>query len=88
LLYEKYRDQIERTLAKYPADQKRSAVMPELPTVDEAGVAGYVGGSWYGIALPAREGLAVASGDAADVDRLARDIGGQPVSRRYSSEYK
>jgi len=30
LLYEKYRDQIERTLAKYPADQKRSAVMPLL----------------------------------------------------------
>jgi len=30
LLYEKYRDQIESTLAKYPADQKRSAVMPLL----------------------------------------------------------
>ena len=30
MLYEKYRDQIESTLAKYPADQKRSAVMPLL----------------------------------------------------------
>ena len=30
MLYEKYHDQIESTLAKYPADQKRSAVMPLL----------------------------------------------------------
>lgn len=30
MLYEKYRDQVETTLAKYPADQKRSAVMPLL----------------------------------------------------------
>ena len=30
MFYEKYRDQIESTLAKYPADQKRSAVMPLL----------------------------------------------------------
>src|SRR5262245_13218895 len=30
MLAEKYREQIEATLAKYPADQKRSAVMPLL----------------------------------------------------------
>ena len=30
MLAEKYREQIETTLAKYPADQKRSAVMPLL----------------------------------------------------------
>lgn len=30
MLAEKYRAQIESTLAKYPADQKRSAVMPLL----------------------------------------------------------
>jgi NADH-quinone oxidoreductase subunit E len=30
MLAEKYRSQIETTLAKYPADQKRSAVMPLL----------------------------------------------------------
>jgi len=30
LLYEKHREQIESTLARYPADQKRSAVMPLL----------------------------------------------------------
>ncbi len=30
MLAEKYRNQIDATLAKYPADQKRSAVMPLL----------------------------------------------------------
>lgn len=30
MLAEKYKDQIESTLAKYPPDQKRSAVMPLL----------------------------------------------------------
>lgn len=30
MLADKYRDQIDRVLAKYPADQKRSAVMPLL----------------------------------------------------------
>ena len=32
---------------------KRSPLLPELPTVSEAGVAGYVAGSWYGSLLPA-----------------------------------
>jgi tripartite-type tricarboxylate transporter receptor subunit TctC len=33
---------------------KRSSVVPDLPTVAEAGVPGYVAGTWYGIYLPAR----------------------------------
>lgn len=32
----------------------RSSVMPDLPTVDEAGVQGYAAGTWYGIYLPAK----------------------------------
>jgi tripartite-type tricarboxylate transporter receptor subunit TctC len=31
----------------------RTAAMPELPTVAESGVAGYAGGTWYGILAPA-----------------------------------
>jgi tripartite-type tricarboxylate transporter receptor subunit TctC len=31
----------------------RSSAMPELPTVAEAGVPGYAGGTWYGILAPA-----------------------------------
>lgn len=32
---------------------KRSPIVPELPTVSEAGVPGYVYGSWYGVLVPA-----------------------------------
>ena len=32
---------------------KRTTVLPQLPTIAEAAVPGYVGGSWYGISLPA-----------------------------------
>jgi tripartite-type tricarboxylate transporter receptor subunit TctC len=36
------------------ADRKRSAVLPEVPTVAEAGYAGVESGTWYGFAAPAR----------------------------------
>jgi len=32
----------------------RSSVMPDLPTVAEAGLPGYSAGTWYGVFLPAR----------------------------------
>jgi tripartite-type tricarboxylate transporter receptor subunit TctC len=32
---------------------KRSAVLPEVPTVDESGVPGYEGANWWGVLLPA-----------------------------------
>jgi tripartite-type tricarboxylate transporter receptor subunit TctC len=32
----------------------RSSVMPDLPTVAEAGVPGYAAGTWYGVFLPAK----------------------------------
>ena len=33
---------------------KRSAILPELPTIDEAGVAGFEVNNWYGIVAPAK----------------------------------
>jgi tripartite-type tricarboxylate transporter receptor subunit TctC len=36
------------------ADKKRSAVLPEVPTAAEAGVAGIESGTWYGFLAPAR----------------------------------
>ncbi|HET9351976.1 MAG TPA: tripartite tricarboxylate transporter substrate-binding protein, partial [Burkholderiales bacterium] len=46
---------------------KRSASMPDLPTVAESGVPGYESLSWSGIAVPAGAPRAV-------VDRLNRDF--------------
>jgi tripartite-type tricarboxylate transporter receptor subunit TctC len=36
------------------ADRKRSAVLPEVPTVSEAGYPGVESGTWYGFAAPAK----------------------------------
>jgi tripartite-type tricarboxylate transporter receptor subunit TctC len=33
--------------------RRRAALLPEVPTLDEAGVPGYEAGSWYGILAPA-----------------------------------
>jgi tripartite-type tricarboxylate transporter receptor subunit TctC len=41
------------------ADKKRSAVLPEVPTAAEAGVAGIESGTWYGVLAPARTPEAV-----------------------------
>ncbi len=46
---------------------RRAPAVPDVPTVAEAGVAGYVASSWNAIAVPARTPPAV-------VDRLAREI--------------
>jgi tripartite-type tricarboxylate transporter receptor subunit TctC len=36
------------------ATPKRSALAPDVPTMDEAGVAGFTGGTWFGVLAPAR----------------------------------
>jgi tripartite-type tricarboxylate transporter receptor subunit TctC len=49
------------------ATPKRSPLAPEVPTMDEAGVAGFTGGTWFGVLAPART-------PAAAVDRLNKEI--------------
>ncbi|MEY4976051.1 MAG: hypothetical protein RIQ97_1246 [Pseudomonadota bacterium] len=60
----------------------RSALMPEVPTAIEQGLAGFISESWYGVALPAATPAAVRTRFAqamfkagADADRKARLIG-------------
>jgi tripartite-type tricarboxylate transporter receptor subunit TctC len=43
-----------RLRALATADRKRSAALPEVPTVAEAGYPGVESGTWYGFAAPAR----------------------------------
>ena len=47
--------------------ERRAPALPDVPTVAEAGVAGYVASSWNAIAVPARTPPAI-------VERLAREI--------------
>ena len=46
---------------------KRSAAIPNVPTVAESGVPGYETGSWYGVVVPAGTPRAA-------IDRLSREI--------------
>lgn len=41
------------------ADTKRSAILPDVPTAAEAGVAGIESGTWYGFIAPARTPRAI-----------------------------
>ena len=43
-----------RTRALEVSALKRSAAIPEVPTISEAGVSGYESGSWFGFLAPAR----------------------------------
>jgi tripartite-type tricarboxylate transporter receptor subunit TctC len=44
------------------AAAKRSALAPEVPTMDEAGVPKFVGGTWFGVLAPARTPTSVVDG--------------------------
>jgi len=49
------------------ASARRSAFLPELPTVAESGIAGYEAASWNGLAAPAKTPAAV-------IERLNREV--------------
>jgi tripartite-type tricarboxylate transporter receptor subunit TctC len=49
------------------ATPKRSPLAPDVPTMDEAGVAGFTGGTWFGVLAPARTPAAI-------VERLNKEI--------------
>jgi tripartite-type tricarboxylate transporter receptor subunit TctC len=67
---------------------KRSKVLPDLPTLDEAGVRGYENSTWFGVIVPAGTPAAIvgrlnvelnkASQAPEIVERIAPD-GGEPV---------
>jgi tripartite-type tricarboxylate transporter receptor subunit TctC len=40
---------------------KRSAALPDIPTIDESGVRGYDGSNWWGVMMPANSPAAVVS---------------------------
>lgn len=53
----------------------RSAILPEVPTLMEAGVPDYRAGSWYGVSLPARTPRGVVERLQTEIQRALRDSG-------------
>ena len=62
--------------------KERSSVLPELPTMIEAGVPGYQAGTWYGILAPAGTPSAVVTRLNARASEDHRDTGDQDPVRR------
>lgn len=50
------------------AARKRSPLAPDVPTMDEAGVSGFLGGTWFGVLAPARTSAPI-------VSRVSKEIG-------------
>jgi tripartite-type tricarboxylate transporter receptor subunit TctC len=53
------------------AAKKRSPLLPEVPTTEEAGLPGYEASQWYGIVAPARLPKAVLEKLSAELKRIA-----------------
>ncbi len=68
--------------------EKRSPIMPDVPTIAESGVPGYAAGSWYGYVAPAKTPPAIlrklsddivqVSTTAAFADQLKNNVGAEP----------
>ena len=68
--------------------EKRSPIMPDVPTIAESGVPGYAAGSWYGYVAPAKTPPAVLkklsddivqiSSTSAFSDQLTNNVGAEP----------
>ena len=68
---------------------KRIATMPDVPTVSEGGVNGYVEGNWQGVLVPARDSTAIGEalvGLLADRERLDRL--GREGRSRYEEHFR
>jgi tripartite-type tricarboxylate transporter receptor subunit TctC len=71
------------------SSDKRSALLPDVPTIAEAGVPGYETTAWWGIFAPARTPPAIVERLHAEVDKIVRSdfyhqqlasLGAEPVS--------
>ena len=61
----------------------RSSVLPELPTVAEAGVPGYAFSTWYGVLVPAATPPATIN---VLNDHILRAVRGPEIAKRFSYE--
>jgi tripartite-type tricarboxylate transporter receptor subunit TctC len=65
------------------AGKKRSAAVPDLPTIDESGLPGYEAANWWGLVLPAGTPAAIVNRlDRETAEVLALD----DVKKRFASD--
>jgi len=55
------------------ASLKRAAVMPDVPTIDEAGVRGYESNAWYGLLAPANASKEAVARMNSEINRVLAD---------------
>ncbi|HWI12725.1 MAG TPA: tripartite tricarboxylate transporter substrate binding protein [Burkholderiales bacterium] len=75
--------QAGRLKALAVGSEQRSSFMPELPTIAESGVPGYVAEFWWGIAAPAKTPPEVVSRLAAE---LSKALQSADVKQRFAAE--
>lgn len=75
--------QAGRLKALAVGSEKRSSFMPALPTVAEAGVAGYVAEFWWGLAVPAKTPADIAKRLETE---LGRALQSPELKKRFAAE--
>jgi tripartite-type tricarboxylate transporter receptor subunit TctC len=65
---------------------RRSSAMPELPTIDEAGIKGYDVSGWYGVIGPARLPRSIVSTLNQEINRIIQDPGMRETLSREGSD--
>jgi tripartite-type tricarboxylate transporter receptor subunit TctC len=75
--------QAGRLKALAVGSEQRSAFMPELPTIAESGVPGYVAEFWWGMAVPAKTPSEIVDRLAAE---LAKALKSPEVKQRFAAE--
>jgi tripartite-type tricarboxylate transporter receptor subunit TctC len=75
--------QAGRLKALAVGSEKRSSFMPEMPTIAESGVAGYVAEFWWGLAAPAKTPTAILDRFAAE---LTKALQSAELKQKFAGE--
>jgi len=75
--------QAGRLKALAVGSEKRSSFMPELPTIAESGVPGYMAEFWWGLAAPAKTPVAILDRFAAE---LTKALQSQDLKQKFAVE--
>lgn len=75
-----------RMIALAVSPRQRSSALPDVPTMDEAGVAGYEVSGWYGVLGPARLPKAIVATLNGELNRMLQDPAARGVLAREGAD--